>query len=185
PAAAAPQPRREPAPAAPRAPAAPAPQPRTPAAAPPPLDPSAPIEERLRTQWPVLLRAMARVPRERFDVAALLRSSAQRHVDGEALVVRFTHVSNSERLQAELENPKARAEIERVLEETLAQKLTLRVEADDAPAHRGGSEDGGHLVRAAMSLGGQVIGEVTPQEPAPEQPTPDPAPPKPAPVDSA
>ncbi len=179
PAAVSPQPRREPAPAAPQAPGprptAPAPQPRPvaqpaarPAAAPaPPLDPSAPIGERLTTQWPVLLRAMGRVPRRRFDVAALLRSSAKRHVDGDHLVVHFSHVSNSERLQAELEDPKIRAEVERVLEETLAQKLTLRVDADDVPAHRGGSEDAGHLVRAAMNLGGHVVGQVPPQEPAP------------------
>ena len=203
PAAAAPQPRREPVPASrptpvPR-PTGPAPEPRPgprPAATPqPPLDPSAPIEERLKTQWPVLLRAMGRVPRHRFDVAALLRSSAQRHIDGEHLVVRFSHVSNSERLQAELEAANARAAIERVLEETLAQKLTLRVEADGAPAHRGGSEDGGHLVRAAMSLGGQVVGQVAPREsaPPPEAPAPgspepaaaEPTPAEPAPVESA
>ncbi len=194
PAAVAPQPRREPVPAAPRAPAprptAPTPQPRPSAAAPPPLDPSAPIEERLRTQWPVLLRALGGVPRQRFDVAALLRSSAQRHVDGEHLVVRFSHVSNSERLLAELEDAKARAEIERVIEETLAQKLTLRVEADDAPAHRGGAEDAGHLVRAAMSLGGHMVGQVASQESAdpPKAPEPGPAEPasvEPAPVESA
>lgn len=121
-------------------------------------DPNAPIEERLIAAWPNILRALSRVPRRRFDVAALLRSSTKRQVTGSELLVRFTHTSNSERLQDELEDPRCRLEVERILEQALGAAYTLKVEVDGTrSAANLNADQPGHLVRAAMSLGGQVI----------------------------
>jgi hypothetical protein len=150
------------------------------------FDPNATPEERLAAQWPAMLRALSRVPRRRFDVAALLRSSSKRTIDGQVLVVRFTHQSNGERLDTELEEPKCRIEVEKVLEQALGPGFTLRIEAEDSRiAGARNADEPGHLVRAAMSLGGQVIpGAVAPApEPTPEpvvevvvepEPTPEP-----------
>jgi DNA polymerase III subunit gamma/tau len=134
-------------------------------AAPPPapIDPNAPIGERLVAAWPTILRGLSRVPRRRFDVAALLRSSTKREVVGSELVVRFTHTSNSERLQDELEDPRCRIEVERILEQALGSSYTLKIETDATRTTANlNADQPGHLVRAAMSLGGQVIQNAEP-----------------------
>jgi DNA polymerase III subunit gamma/tau len=157
----------------PQAPAAA--RPATPPPPPVEIDPNAPIEERLVAAWPTILRALSRVPRRRFDVAALLRSSSKRQVVGTELVVRFTHTSNSERLQDELEDPRCRLEVERILEQALGASYTLKIEIDTSRNTANlNADQPGHLVRAAMSLGGQVIqnGTQAPEASAPEPETP-------------
>ncbi len=140
------------------------------ASASPVIDANAPLEERVGAAWPGILRALGRVPRRRFDVAALLRSSTKRQVVGTELVVRFTHTSNSERLQDELEDPRCRLEVERILEESLGGKYTLKVETDSSRSTANlNADQPGHLVRAAMNLGGQVIQKAVQ---SPEAPTP-------------
>ena len=175
PAAVAPQPRpQQPRPQQPTPSPVPVPVQAPANEAPPPVpdfDPSAPPAERLAAQWPNILRSLSRVPKRRFDVAALLRSSSKREVDGSTLVIKFAHLSNSERLQDELEDPHCRIEVEKVIEQALGEGFTLRIEANDAPkaAARTGNEPG-HLVRAAMNLGGQVVRD--PSGPPPAAPAP-------------
>ncbi len=155
------------------------PQPRPPAAArqrppqftpppgrsdppgPPPYDPEAPLQQRLDAQWPAILKSLGRVPRTKFDVAALLRSSSTRRVDGDTLVVVFSHQSNSERLQSELDNPRCKLEVENVLKQALGDSLTVRVEsARDAGAAAPNTPNAGsHMVQYAQSIGGQVVSE--------------------------
>lgn len=185
-------PRRESSPAVSRSaqpastPTRPAPQPaqsRVPAPQTPMpavVDPSAPADQRLIAQWPDMLKALSRVPRRRFDVAALLRSSASREVEGTSLVVRFTHQSNSERLQHELEDPRCRIEVEKILQQALGDGFTLRIEGlQSGSAAASANEASGHLVRAAMNLGGQVVSqsETPPDTPAEFRDTMTPEPP--------
>ncbi|MDA0797817.1 MAG: DNA polymerase III subunit gamma/tau, partial [Chloroflexi bacterium] len=165
-----------------------APPPARSAEPPAPIDPNAPVEERLIAAWPLILRALSRVPRRRFDVAALLRSSTKRQIIGSELLVRFTHTSNSERLQDELEDPRCRLEVERILEQALGANYTLKVETDtNRTTANLNADQPGHLVRAAMSLGGQVIqnAQQQPEAPAPVaqavEPIADPTPVAPAP----
>ena len=136
----------------------------------PPLDPSAPIDQRLTAQWPTILKSLAHAPRRKFDIAALLRSSGQRQIRGSDLVVTFPHQSNSERLMGELEDPRCRMEVERILQEALGQQLTIVVDTGDRRSNgeRSGEAGGGHLIRAAVNYGGQVVTEAG-------QPAPDPS----------
>ena len=177
PAAAAPRPMQPPAATAPPRPAAPvAPQPayRRP---PPPtaavpaasVDPSAPIDQRLTALWPSILRSLTGVPKRKFDVAALLRSSGHREIRGSDLIVTFPHQSNSERLMGELEDPRCRMEVERRLQEALGQPLTVVVDTGEQRSNgdRSGEAGGGHLIRAAVGYGGQVVNEAPPPAPAP------------------
>jgi DNA polymerase-3 subunit gamma/tau len=146
---------------------------------PPAHDPSAPPEERLVAQWPTILRALSRVPRRRFDVAALLRSSTKRQIQGNTLVVRFAHTSNSERLADELDDPRCRIEVERILTDALGEDFTLRLETDDSRLAARAAGEPGHLVRAAMSLGGQVVPTGVASEPTAEPvAAPEPTPPE-------
>ncbi len=134
-----------------------------------PVDPNAPPAERLVAQWPTILRALGRIPRKRFDVAALLRSSSKREIEGQELVVQFVHQSNAERLQAELDDPRCRIEVESVLEQALGDNFSLRIASSaSGPVNPSATDAPGHLVRAAMSLGGQMVREAV--APAPEAP---------------
>ena len=169
--AAAPQPQQAPAAAAPRpirpqGQPVPRPAPRpvadnAPPATPPPpavYDPSVPVDQRLASQWPVILKSLSRVARRRFDVAALLRSSSSRAIVDNTLVVRFSHQSNSERLQDELGDPRVKMEVERVLEQALGEPITISVDADGSRQQAAtNGESSGHLLRAAMNLGGQLV----------------------------
>ncbi len=139
------------------------------AAGPPVVDPSAPRDERLAATWPAILRSMSRLPRKKYDIAALLRSSREHYLDGDALVVRFPHQSNSERLQEELDDPASRLAAESVLNEALGGSYTLRIETAENGANPNASTQPGPLVRAAMSLGGQVVADVADQTAAPEE----------------
>jgi len=134
-----------------------------------PVDPNAPPAERLVAQWPTILRALGRIPHKRFDVAALLRSSSKREIEGQELVVHFVHQSNAERLQAELDDPRCRIEVESVLEQALGENFSLRIASSaSGPVNPSATDAPGHLVRAAMSLGGQMVREAV--APAPEAP---------------
>ena len=173
PAAAAPRPVQPQAAAPPPRPAAPAPPPpeqrRPPPPSAPPLDPSAPIDQRLATQWPSILRSLTGAPKRKFDVAALLRSSGHREIRGSDLIVTFVHQSNSERLTGELEDPRCRMEVERRLQEALGQQLNIVVSTGEQRSNgeRSGEAGGGHLIRAAVGYGGQVVNEAPPPAPTP------------------
>ena len=133
--------------------------------------------------WPNILKSLSGV-RGKFDIAALLRSSASREVEGSTLVVRFQHQSNSERLTRDLEDPRCRMAVERALEEALGERFAVAVAANGAPAASARQgESAGHLVQAARDLGGQVIAEVAEPPPSPAPPIADaPAPPAPEPA---
>lgn len=140
-------------------------------------DPAAPVEQRLTALWPNILKSLSGV-RGKFDVAALLRSSASREIEGSTLVVRFQHQSNSERLTGDLEDPRCRMAVERALEDALGERFAIAVASNGAPAsvERAGPP-AGHLLQAARDLGGQVVAEV----PAPAPPPPPPVAPPAAP----
>jgi DNA polymerase-3 subunit gamma/tau len=173
-------PQRAPAPAPAPAPAGPASRPpapqRPPAAAPaPPPEPdlSSPLAQRLEAGWAGILRALSRVQRRRFALDALLRSSNHHAIEDGALVLRFSHQSNSQRLTEELEDPRVRAGVAEVLAQALGEPVEIRVDtgASARPAAKPTAEQaGGHLVRAAMNLGAQLVGEAAaePHAPAPE-----------------
>jgi DNA polymerase-3 subunit gamma/tau len=179
-AASAPGPQRPAAPAAAQGapaqrPAAAAPAPATqrpPAALQPTPEPdlSSPLGQRLADQWPAILRALSRVQRRRFALDALLRSSNHHAIEDGALVLRFSHQSNAQRLAEELEDPRVRADVAQVLAQALGESVEVRVDtgASSRPTAKASAEQaGGHLVRAAMNLGAQLVGEAAAEQAPP------------------
>ncbi len=164
-------------PPAPQRPAAPpstqgAPAQRPPAAPQPAPEPdlSSPLGQRLADQWPAILRALSRVQRRRFALDALLRSSNHHAIEDGALVLRFSHQSNAQRLAEELEDPRVRADVAQVLAQALGESVEVRVDtgASSRPAAKASAEQaGGHLVRAAMNLGAQLVGEAAAEQAPP------------------
>ena len=121
------------------------------------FSPESSTDERLLSTWNTILRSLSRIPRNKFDVGALLRSSRERIIEDNVLVVKFSHQSNCERLQEELNDPRCRIAVEQVLSDTLGEKFSLRVEAINSKPDASIDTSHGHLIRAAMNLGGQVI----------------------------
>lgn len=117
-------------------------------------------------QWEEILRGLKDQRFKRFYLGALLRSSKAHHLDGADLVVRFAHRSNSERLQEELEDPRCRTLVGQTLESILGYQCSLKVETEGNTIGLKQGGQGGHLVRAAINMGGHVV----PEPHAPEDP---------------
>jgi DNA polymerase-3 subunit gamma/tau len=133
---------------------------------------SSPDGDRLDSSWPLILKAMSRLPRKRFDIAALLRSSSRKRIDGARLIVSFNHRSHSERLLEELDNPQCRLGVQAILDELLGGTYVLEVEATiDSPTNSS-KQTSSHLVRAALSFGGKVVPDVNTQGGSPQMLSP-------------
>ncbi len=147
---------------------------RPPEPASPSYPPDAPLQQRLDAEWPTILRSLSRVPRRKFDIAALMRSSTTRRVDDGALVIVFSHQSNSERLQSELEDPRCRREVESVLQQKLGDSLAIRIESprDGNGAATNKPKNAGHLIEAAKHFGGGQIVESQAASPPPYEEPP-------------
>ena len=136
----------------------------------PAAHPSASPDDRLASQWPLVVRSLSRQKGKRFNLGALLNTSKTRHLEGSVVVVRFAHKSNSERLQEEMDDPRCRMAIEQVLRETLGSDYVIRVETDENDARARSPQEQSHLVRAAISMGGQIVSSPSPLDPWEEQP---------------
>ena len=122
-----------------------------------PPNPAASGDDQLASQWPLVIRSLTRQKWRKLNVGALLNSSKTRHLEGSVLVVRFAHRSTLERLQGEMEDPSCRMTIEQVLNEVLGYPYTLQVEIDENEKKTRSGQSQSHLVRAAISMGGQVV----------------------------
>ena len=94
-------------------------------------------------------------------LGALLNGCKEREVSGDAIILKFAHRSNMERIQGELENP----EIMRALNAAIAKAMGREYEIRTALANGAGGAAGqtaaqrSALVRAAQSMGARVVGE--------------------------
>jgi DNA polymerase-3 subunit gamma/tau len=117
----------------------------------------------LTEHWPGIVRSMTKVKGKRFDIGALLRSSNARYLDGDTLVVQFSHRSNSERLQDELEEPRGRQALEEALQQALGAPYTVRVETTEDGLRGLSTPATSHLVQTAINMGGKVVVDTSPE----------------------
>ena len=117
-------------------------------------------DDRLNAQWRGIAHDLRYVG-SRFKLGALLNGCREREVSGDAIILKFAHRSNMERIQGELENP----EIMRALNAAIAKAMGREYEIRTALANGGGGAAGqtaaqrSALVRAAQSMGARVVGE--------------------------
>lgn len=141
-----------------RAPPAPRPSPSNP---PPP----SPAAERTDPRWRELCRTLERVRNKRFPLGPLLRGYERYTLEGDTLTIFFRHRTHWERLQDELEHPASRAALDEAVAKTFGRPYTVRLELTEGE-NASPSKPQGHLVRAALQLGGRIVGE----QPAPPEP---------------
>lgn len=159
----APPAQRRPAPAAQQHPPQSAP-PHTPAApvsAPPaydgnPEEPAALLDR----QWGMIANEL-RFVGSRLKLGAMLRSSKEREVIDDTIILKYPSRSNVDRLQQELDNPESRRALDDAIAKAMGGKFQIKVAFVNGSSGSGSQSaaQNSHLVRAAMSMGARVISE--------------------------
>lgn len=154
---------RRPAPAAqPHPPqSAPPTTPAAPASTPPaydghPEEPAALLDR----QWGVIANEL-RFVGSRLKLGAMLRSSKEREVIDDTIILKYPSRSNVDRLQQELDNPESRRALDDAIAKAMGGKFQIKVAFVNGSSGSGSQSaaQNSHLVRAAMSMGARVISE--------------------------
>ena len=110
--------------------------------------------------WASLVKTLSRYKGKRFNIGALLRDCKSQHVDGETLVLAFSHRSHLERMQEELADPVGMKTVGEALRKCLGASYELRLTLEDD--NGSGSlppTTQSPLVRAALSMGARIVEE--------------------------
>lgn len=154
---------RRPAPAAQQYPpqSVPPPTPAAPVSAPPAdggqVDAPA---ARLERQWGTIANEL-RFVGARLKLGAMLRSSKEREVIDDTIILKYPSRSNVDRLQQELDNPESRRALDDAIAKAMGGKFQVKVAFVNGSSASGSQSaaQNSHLVRAAMSMGARVISE--------------------------
>ena len=111
-------------------------------------------------QWASLVRALSRYKGKRFNIGALLRDCRVPLLDGDTLVVAFSHKSHLERMQEELDDPQGMRAVEQAMTKSLGTPYKLRLDmTEGAAAALSLAPDQSPLVRAVLNWGGRILEE--------------------------
>ena len=111
-------------------------------------------------QWGTLIKVLSRHKGRRFNVGALLRDCKDPYLDGETLVVAFTHRSHLERMQQELDDPQSMKAINEAIAQSLGNSYHLSLTLDgNGKSSIVSSPTESPLVRAAMGMGARILEE--------------------------
>ena len=142
-----------------RQPSRPAYQPPAASAAPGGGMPGEP-DAKLAQQWNRIANEL-RFTGARFKVGAMLRSSREREIVGDTIIIRYPSSSNVDRLNEELETPQTKKALYDAIEGAMGSKFEVKVALSDGSNGAGSkrASQTSHLVQAAQSMGARVIGE--------------------------
>ena len=118
-----------------------------------PAEPAA----RLQAQWPQILRAL-RNTGTRFKLDALLRSSRDYALDGDRIVVKFSHNSHYDRIKEEMSNSSVLRELKEIINKAMDGDYEVVPEMEsegNGQSMRQANQS--HLVRAAQAMGARVV----------------------------
>ena len=113
----------------------------------------------LDNKWNDILKSL-RQTGNRFNLAALLRGSHDKYINGDSIIFKFRHVSHMERLQTELDNPTVFAELNKVIQDMLAKEYQVEIELlEDNRNDNQPPSQKSHLVKTVQAFGGTIIEE--------------------------
>ncbi len=107
---------------------------------------------KLQENWRAVIEA-SRGKGQKFKLDALLRSGRLVGIEGETVVVGFTHQMFIDRMMDELDNPGTRKGMEEALEGVLGTRLQVRC----VMMPKEGQAAGGHLLKAASDMGARIV----------------------------
>ena len=111
-------------------------------------------------QWADFVKTLSRSKGKRYNIGALLRDCRDQQMDGDTLVLTFSHKSHQERMQEELDDPMGMRTVNEALAKSMGTtyKLKLALHGDNgggkvSPTNRS------PLIRAALSMGARIVEE--------------------------
>ncbi|MCY3543783.1 MAG: DNA polymerase III subunit gamma/tau [Chloroflexi bacterium] len=118
------------------------------------------LDAKLAHQWNRIANEL-RFTGARFKVGAMLRSSREREIVGDTIIIRYPSLSNVDRLNEELETPQTKKALYDAIESAMGSKFEVKVALSDGSNGAGSKRPSqtSHLVQAAQSMGARVIGE--------------------------
>lgn len=118
------------------------------------------LEEQLDANWNEILRSLRRVG-NRFNIAALLRGSMQKSIQGSVLIITFQYSSHVERIKGELDDPSVMNELKQVVEGVLGSRfeVDIQLRGEDPKGNGRPASQRSQLVRSAQSLGARIVEE--------------------------
>ena len=117
--------------------------------------------EAIEKNWGTLIKILSRNKGKRFYIGPLLKDCKNNYyLDGDSLVLPFTHQSHMERVQSELDDPQGVKAVEEAILKSFGASYQLKLTL------AGGGKSTGpptakesHLVRAAISMGARITEE--------------------------
>jgi DNA polymerase III subunit gamma/tau len=120
-------------------------------------------DQDLRSRWIAAVKALGRCKGKKYNLGALLRDCKSETVslEGDTLTLPFTHRTNMERMQEELEDPNGRKMLSDAIEKFFGQAygVQLTLVRDNGEAGPGRSTQQSPLVRTALGMGARIVEE--------------------------
>ena len=116
---------------------------------------------KLDSEWNNLLREL-RLTGKRFKFGALLRGAKTKEIVDETLVLTYSHSSNVDRFNSELEDPVVKSEMLNIIYKTLNKEYAVEVRLDGQSSNEKTSKKSGsnsYLVKSAQAMGALIVEE--------------------------
>ncbi len=115
--------------------------------------------------WAATVKSLSRHKGKKYNLGALLRGCKAEAIslDGETLVLPFTHSTNMERMQEEMDDPTWRNLVTQVIGECFGRPYDFKITLADGNGAGGPNPKASQtspLVRAAMGMGARILEEV-------------------------
>ena len=119
----------------------------------------------LASRWAATVKALGRQTGKKYNLGALLRDCRADAIalEGDTLVLAFSHRANLERMQEEMEDPRGRALVTDAVAQYFgaSSNFTLTLVGDNGGAgNTPRPSQNSPLVRAALGMGARIIDEV-------------------------
>ena len=117
--------------------------------------------ETLEKNWGTLIKILSRSKGKRFYIGPLLKDCKNNYyLDGDTLVLPFTHQSHMERVQSELDDPQGIKAVEEAILKSFGGSYQLKLTlAGGGKSTSPPTASDSHLVRAAISMGARITEE--------------------------
>ena len=118
-------------------------------------------DEKLENGWQEILESLRYTKGQKFNLKALLVTCTTRKLENDSIVLGFSHPSHRERMEHELTIPESRKTLSDAFTKIMNKQYELAVEKDNVSLRENKTNDElqSPLIRAAQSMGAQVIGQ--------------------------
>ena len=113
------------------------------------------------SEWNNLLREL-RLTGKRFKFGALLRGAKSKEIHDDTLVITYSHSSNVDRFNSELEDPVVKSDMLSIIHKTLNKEYAVEVRLDGESSSlktSKNSKGSSNLVKSAQAMGALIIEE--------------------------